>query len=131
MLNSTLHSFGIDLIVDVGANAGRYAMGVRSGGYKNRMVSFEPLTEAHALLTANPSEDALWAVYARCAVGNQDGEIELNVSGNSASSSILPMLVAHSDAVPESNYVSAERTKIMRLDSVFCSLPNRQGQAVA
>jgi len=122
MLNSTLHSFGIDLIVDVGANTGQYAMGARSGGYKNRLVSFEPLTEAHALLTANSSKDALWDVYARCAVGNQDGEIEINISGNSVSSSILPMLAAHSDAAPESNYVSAERTKIIRLDSVFGSL---------
>jgi hypothetical protein len=82
MLNSALHSFGIDLIIDVGANAGQYAMGVRSEGYKNRMVSFEPLTEAHTLLTANSSEDALWDVYPRCAVGNHDGEIEINISGN-------------------------------------------------
>ena len=37
----------IDLILDVGANCGQFALNMRSAGYRNRIVSFEPLQQAH------------------------------------------------------------------------------------
>lgn len=55
----------------------------------------------------------------RCALGDVDGTISINVAGNEgASSSVLPMLKRHQDAFPPANYVGAQRVPIHRLDSV-------------
>ncbi|MFX8373787.1 FkbM family methyltransferase, partial [Acinetobacter baumannii] len=46
-------------------------------------------------------------------------EVDINISGNSYSSSILPMLPAHLSAAPESLYIGKAKTKVITLDSVF------------
>ena len=37
----------------------------------------------------------MWDSYQRRALGDHDGEVEINIAGNSESSSILHMLEAH------------------------------------
>ena len=112
-LNATLEYFGIELIFDIGANVGKFSALVRRNGYKKKIVSFEPITEAHQQLLMNSAKDKNWFVHERCAIGNKNGEIEINVSGNSQSSSILPMLATHSNAAPDSKYFKTEKTKII------------------
>lgn len=118
-LMSALNSFGIDLIIDVGANDGQFAIELRSGGYSGHIVSFEPLTSAHEKLLNKSRHDPQWDVHERCALGNSHDEIKINISGNSVSSSILPMLDAHSNAAPESIYQSSESSPQTTLDSVI------------
>ena len=113
----TLRKLGIDLVLDVGANVGQYGQLIRELGYTGRIVSFEPLPVAHAALTANAARDAAWTIAPRAAIGDRDGEIDINVAGNSASSSVLDMLGTHSDAAPESAYVGKERVTLSRLDA--------------
>lgn len=115
---SSLRKFKIDLILDVGANTGQFASEIRQGGYAGRIVSFEPLTQAHAELQQTSEGDPLWDVYPRCALGDHDGEVEINIAGNSQSSSILPMLETHRSAAPESAYQGKEIVPIKTLDAV-------------
>ena len=91
-LVASFHKFGIDLVLDVGANTGQFAAEIREYGYGGRIFSFEPLTQAHNMLLRASADDPLWEIYSRCAVGDHDGEVEINIAGNSESSSILPML---------------------------------------
>jgi FkbM family methyltransferase len=113
-----LRHCGIDLVLDVGANAGQYAADLRAHGYAGRIVSFEPLAAAHAALTLAAHGKADWVVAPRMALGEAGGKIEIHVAGNSASSSILDMLPAHERAAPGSAYVARETVPLQRLDSV-------------
>ena len=117
-LARVLSAFGIDLVLDVGANTGQYGALLRELGYRGRIMSFEPLGAAHDALSARAAPDPLWNVAPRGAVGDRDGEIVINVAGNSASSSVLPMLAAHSDAAPHSQYVGTEPVALRRLDGL-------------
>ncbi len=109
---------GIDLVLDVGANDGGYATTIREAGYRGRILSFEPLSSAHARLVAATADDPLWAAAPRMAIGEEDGEVTINIAGNSASSSILPMTDSHRSAAPESSYVGSETVAVRRLDGV-------------
>jgi FkbM family methyltransferase len=117
-LNSALSHLDIDLIFDVGANQGQFAMGIREYGYVGRIVSFEPLTEARFTLKELSDKDSAWTMHEQCAIGDNDGRIDINISGNSVSSSVLPMLDSHSAAAENSGYVAAESVPIFKLDSV-------------
>lgn len=86
------------------------------GGYRETIVSFEPLADAHRKLLARSQGDSKWHVATRAAIGAGRGTVELNVAGNSVSSSVLPMLEAHSKAAPDSVYSAKEPVALMPLD---------------
>lgn len=117
-LANELKSRRVDVVLDVGANSGQYAASLREAGFHGRIVSFEPVSAPFALLERSVVEDALWECR-RCAVGEHDGTIAMNVAGNAGiSSSALPMLRTHQDAYPQGNYVGTEDVPIRQLDSV-------------
>lgn len=118
LFDTSLRRFEIDLVFDVGANAGQFASEIRHGGYTGQIVSFEPLSEAHGKLLLASDGDAKWDAYPRCALGDHDGEAEINIAGNSWSSSILPMLESHRSAAPESAYQGKEIVPVTTLDAV-------------
>lgn len=109
---------GIDTVIDVGANDGGYGLYLREGGYTDDIVSFEPLSDAHRLLVEASAKDSRWHVAMPMALGSEDRTIEINVSGNSTSSSILPMNETHMDAAPSSAYVGVERVMLRRIDGL-------------
>ncbi|MEW6325089.1 MAG: FkbM family methyltransferase [Nitrospirota bacterium] len=113
-----LTAYNIDLVLDVGANTGQYGRELRAIGYRGRIVSFEPLRAAYDELARAAKADGAWtAVHA--AVGDRDGTAELNIAGNSQSSSLLEMLPLHLRSAPESRYCGTESVPIVRLDTVF------------
>ena len=115
---TSLRKFGIDLVLDVGANQGQFALELRSGGYAGNILSFEPLSTAHDQLLQTSSKDPKWEVYPRTALGDHDGQIEINIAGNSVSSSILSMLESHRNAAPESAYLGKEKVEMAMLDTL-------------
>lgn len=117
-LAAMLAYHGVDALLDVGANVGQFAGEIRRAGYGGRIISFEPLAEAHEGLLNASDGDTQWQVAPRAAIGSADGEIEINVSANSFSSSVLEVLPAHLDAAPDSAYVSKETVPLSRLDTV-------------
>ena len=75
--------FAIDVILDVGADSGQFAQDLRVDGCRGQIVSFEPLSQAHAVLAAVAASDPLWDVTERCAVGASDRSAEINIADNS------------------------------------------------
>lgn len=108
----------IDMVFDVGANDGGYGRMLRGGGYLGQILSFEPLSETHKKLQQAAAGDPNWHIAERQAIGGHDGEIEINLAGNTTSSSILPMNSTHVEAAPQSKYVGSELVPIRRLDSI-------------
>jgi FkbM family methyltransferase len=114
-----LEARGIALVLDVGANRGQFGKKLFKGGYSSALVSFEPLSEAHALLRQAAAKRPHWTVYRRCALGSQTGRCRINIAANSQSSSILPMLERHIEAAPGSHYTGAEEAELVTLDRVL------------
>jgi FkbM family methyltransferase len=113
-----VHHYDIDTLLDVGANAGQFAMEMRKAGYKNKIISFEPIKKVFDQLLENSKNDPLWSAE-NYALGDQDKTETINISGHSLSSSILDMLPKHIEFAPNSAYTSKEEIKVKRLDTVF------------
>lgn len=118
-LLQSLEYADVNLVFDIGANEGQFVRDLRWIGYTREIVSFEPLSTAHDRLLTAAKHDLLWKVHPRTAIGNFDGDIEINIAGNSVSSSVLPMLDLHASSETDSSYVGIERVPIARLDSVI------------
>jgi FkbM family methyltransferase len=108
---ASLSFFDIDTVIDVGANVGQYGASLRASGFGGRIVSCEPLSDAVVRLQRRAAKDASWTAI-RTAVGASPGTLEINVSANSYSSSVLPMTSAHTGAAPGSEYVGAESVPV-------------------
>lgn len=108
----------ISVVIDVGANIGQYAMGLRSAGYHGRIISFEPQQGAFEQLAAHCANDPSWECW-QLAVGDDDGSAELFVSANWVSSSFLPMEERHLAIAPESRYTGREVVQQVTLDTFF------------
>lgn len=109
---------GVDLVLDVGANAGQYGQMLRGQGYLGDIVSLEPMQKAFAQLQQVAAADPKWRTL-HCGAGDVTAEMKINIAGNSYSSSILPMNASHIDALPESAYVGHELIKVRRLDEIL------------
>lgn len=113
-----IRDYQIDTVLDIGANVEQYTRLVRKYGFMGRIISFEPLSEAHVKLVKNSRKDHKWTVAPRMALGSKDGKNRINISANCSSSSILDMLDAHADGAPESVYVNSEEVRIAKLDTI-------------
>ena len=109
-----LRRHGINVLFDVGANAGQYAATMRALGYEGRIVSFEPSSEAFPILADAARRDPTWTVV-RSALGQAEQTVTLYVSANSQSSSLLPMLPSHEAADPASRYIADETVEMSTL----------------
>ncbi len=118
---SLLKNYGIGVVLDVGANSGQYAKELRELGYREQIISFEPLHLPFETLKVNSESDAKWDTF-NFALGEEERDATINIAGNSYSSSMLDMLPTHLGAAPESRYIGTEQIQVKTLDSLFGSL---------
>lgn len=108
----------VGLVLDVGANVGQFAKELRVLGYKKRIVSFEPLSSAYKILEQESRGDKLWQIE-KMGLGDNEHTAQINISGNSYSSSLLDMKPAHLAAEPASKYIGTEEITVRKLDNIF------------
>ncbi len=124
-----IDSCNIDILFDIGANTGQYSTKLRNLGYKNRIISFEPVTEAFKILKKKAFNDGNWTVN-NYAIGDTDGENIINISGHSDSSSILNMLPLHSESDPGLKYVGQQKIVLKKLDTIFNSFVSYENRVM-
>jgi FkbM family methyltransferase len=117
-LGDFLASRDVDLVLDVGASTGNYGWTIRAGGYEGRICSFEPLRAPFARLEKLAAQDPGWSCH-RLALGAAPGEAEINVAGNSDSSSLLEMGERHLRSDPNSVYVGKETIELSTVDEIW------------
>ena len=108
----------VDLILDVGGNVGQYAKDRLTNGYTGRIVTFEPLSAARAVLLRECLAYPHWQIAERCALGDHDGVVSMNVSQNSVASSALSPTNAHLELSAQAIEVGTEVVSMVRLDHV-------------
>lgn len=83
-----LDTYGVNCVLDVGANKGQYAKSLRRAGYRGRIASFEPLPHIYEELERAAADDPEWHVYPY-ALGKEDTTVPMHVVSGTMSS-ILP-----------------------------------------
>jgi FkbM family methyltransferase len=83
-----LQDQNISLVLDVGANVGQYGMSLRRLGYTGKIISFEPVTAVFQKLEQCSQGDQNW-IARNGALGDFDGDADINISDFSQVSSIL------------------------------------------
>jgi len=121
-LTLSLREKNINYILDVGANEGQFVKELRFYGYKDKVVSFEPLLEAHKKLTEISKNDNDWEIFRPLALGNKNTKNIINISKNSVSSSILNMSEEHIANAPESRFIGKQSIEEIKLDDIFNEL---------
>jgi FkbM family methyltransferase len=102
-----LDSIETDLVLDIGANRGQFAMSLFNYGYKHKVLSFEPLSAIYDLLEINAVKNNLWYIHDRCCVGDKEKMVDINISNLAGNSSILDIKSTKYN-VPDSHYVKKE-----------------------
>ncbi len=126
--NQSLHTIelinrhNINLVIDVGANMGQFAIELRHAGYRGQIISFEPLIKCYKHLIS--IADDMWHIE-NCALGNSNTTETINVSHKTVFSSIL-----NTNEFDRSNFsdsikvVDTQTITIKKLDDVIGELIN-------
>lgn len=110
-----LRRHGVDVVLDVGANAGQYAASLREDGFTGRIVSVEPLDEAYAALAAAAADDPSWTAV-QAALAAAPGTLDMHVTSDTRCSSVLrPAAIV---ALPGGSPVALARVTARTLDGL-------------
>lgn len=78
----------IDIVLDIGANDGRYVSEIREAGWNGKVVSFEPQPAVFERLTQRMQDDRAWSGH-QIGLGSEDSTLTLNAYGLDVLSSFL------------------------------------------
>ncbi len=122
LVEALINKHDIDLVIDVGANMGQFATGLRQMGYAGRIISFEPVNACYQHISAIADEQ--WQVE-NYALGDANKTENIHISINSDLSSILSASdygkFYYSGKI---DTVGSQRTQIKKLDEVIPELVN-------
>lgn len=112
---SLASSLGVSTLLDVGANEGQFARLFRAARFEGDIYSYEPMSRESGIAAGHARGDARWTVI-NSALGASNGQLEINVSRNSYSSSLLPISRRHVDAAPASAVDHVETVEVRTLE---------------
>jgi FkbM family methyltransferase len=114
-----LNNLNIKFILDIGANTGQFSESLFDFNYKGTVISFEPVTSCYNTLLKRSRKYPNMIVPEKCAIGNVDQSIDINVTDDTVFSSILKIKDFHAQLKPKSKIVKKETVNMFRLDSII------------
>ncbi|MET0360120.1 MAG: FkbM family methyltransferase [Sphingobium sp.] len=127
-LRRFLHHFGVDGVIDVGANAGQYATMLRRDvGFRGVILSFEPNPAVFTVLERRAKGDAKWHIH-NIALSDSDGVAPFNIMAADQFSS-LNAPVEGQDAIFRDRNLVARTVDVQtrRLEGLWPELAARHG----
>ena len=112
--------YGVNCVLDVGANRGQYAKRLRRSGFDGYIVSFEPVPEVLAQLRAAAAGDPKWTVHPY-ALGRQDGVTAMNVVPGTLSSVLAPSSFG-SRRYAQLRQPTTQEVEVRRLEGILDSV---------
>jgi FkbM family methyltransferase len=115
-LGAILRKCGVNLVLDVGANHGQFAEGLREF-YQGQILSFEPVSSVFSTLKQTASGDPNWQTH-KLALGSRDAQETIHISAKSVFNSFL-----NTNEYCESRFganatgTTEEMVKVRRLDT--------------
>jgi FkbM family methyltransferase len=113
-----IRHYNIDLVLDVGASVGKYAEILREIGYKEDIISFEPIKKSHQILEKKTQQDSKWLSY-NYALGKKNAEQSIYISSNYDSSSLLKISEIHARVQEKSKIIGEEKVIVKKMDDIF------------
>jgi FkbM family methyltransferase len=122
ILRTIIDQYQVDLVLDVGANIGQFALGMRRL-YKGPIISFEPVSRTFALLQNIAPDDKNWYKF-NFALGSESGEQYMNVYEMDQLNSLFE---TNEDTIQrfgaEADGPVKELVQIRRLDDIVDEMP--------
>jgi FkbM family methyltransferase len=116
-----LRALGIATVLDIGANVGQFAAEARRLFPTASIISFEPLADCYEQLVAAGARLGHFRAH-HLAIGAEAGQVTMNRSEFSQSSSLRTMAALHRDAFPFTAGSEPETVQVARLDDLELAL---------
>jgi len=112
-----LKEFGINTIIDVGANRGQFASQFHRLLPDARLYSFEPLEDCYNELLKRMGHVPKFHAF-NFALGDKNGQTDIYRNDYTPSSSLLSMEELHKRAFPFTSHATVQKILIRRLDDI-------------
>ena len=123
---AVLRGLDVKVVLDIGANAGQWALELRESGYSGRIISFEPAPGPFRELEAMAKSDRRHTCV-QVGLGGSDGEAQLLVTRASESSSFRDP-VGNSGSSRHTGIEERVTVPVRCLDSLLPSLTTDTGR---
>jgi FkbM family methyltransferase len=107
-----------DLLVDVGGNRGEFVRDARASGYRDQIISFEPVAATASALRKRANSDPLWTVET-CGLGDRDERRVIQVPAADDLASFLKPTDRGLAVLPHLAETRVETVEVRRLDDVL------------
>lgn len=124
-LHTFLTSRRINTVLDVGANRGQFATYLRNVGYRDQIISFEPVTRTYEELLKNSAGDPLWEAR-QLGLSDVSEQKSINITKATEFSSVVAQLSAATALTDSAQVIDTEMIRLVRLDDLFETFADRR-----
>ena len=111
------HRLGIDTVLDIGGNVGRFSKTMRYLLPSAQIYAFEPLPDCFAVMDSLMNADGRYRGF-NCGLGETNEVLQIQQNTHTPSSSFLPLGERHKRAFPFSSETQRLSVQVKRLDDV-------------
>ena len=109
----------IDLIIDVGAHKGEFALSVLKENFKGKIISFEPQNKIYNIIKNKSKKYKSWIVHYKCGIGKKNENLFMNIMKETTCSSFLKPTKNLFNIDPTTKILKKEKSKIFSLNFLF------------